>query len=170
MNTSDKRESIMEVQRNLRTLYQDGYISRSIIPDGVYGEETKEAVREFQQLIGLAESAVVDYDTWTALSEMASICSKKLAKSTPIYPFERVLADEEICLGETSDLVLLIQILINELDGYNLAKLPLNGFFDKNTESAIKAIQEANGLPGDGKVNKETWNALAAAYNKYVKG
>ncbi len=168
MNTSDRKESIMEIQKNLRTLYQNGYINKSIIPDGVYGTETKEAVKEFQKMAGLTESAIVDFETWTALSEMAESCLKKLEKTTPIYPFERLLAEDAVCLGETSDLVLLLQILINELDAYDLAPLQLNGFFDKNTENAVKAIQEIHGLPSDGRVDKDTWNAIASSYNKYV--
>ncbi len=168
MNTSDKKESIMEVQRNLRTLYRDGFLTKSIIPDGVYGDETKEAVKEFQKLIGLEETAIVDYETWTALSEMAALCAKKLEKSLPIYPFEKMLAEEKVLLGETSDLVLLIQIMLKELAAYNFVEIPLSGTFDESTESAIKALQQIYGLPTTGAVDKDTWNALATAYNKYV--
>ena len=32
--------------------------------DGIYGERTKEAVRQFQSVFGLGQTGVVDYPTW----------------------------------------------------------------------------------------------------------
>ena len=60
-------EPIAEVQRYLRAL---SYLY-SEIPhvgiDGIYGEETRAAVRAFQVLFSLSQTGVVDDETFSAL-------------------------------------------------------------------------------------------------------
>ena len=38
--------------------------------DGIYGERTKEAVRQFQSVFGLGQTGVVDYPTWYKIQEI----------------------------------------------------------------------------------------------------
>ena len=38
--------------------------------DGIYGERTKEAVRQFQSVFGLGQTGVVDYLTWYKIQEI----------------------------------------------------------------------------------------------------
>ncbi|MDO4555208.1 MAG: peptidoglycan-binding domain-containing protein [Lachnospiraceae bacterium] len=42
----------------------------TISADGVYGEQTSEAVRKFQNVFGLPQTGVVDYPTWYKISEI----------------------------------------------------------------------------------------------------
>ncbi|MGI5824385.1 MAG: peptidoglycan-binding domain-containing protein [Bacillota bacterium] len=50
------------------------YISRfipevdSVIPDGVYGEETMQSVLSFQKYFDLDETGIIDYPTWEMIS------------------------------------------------------------------------------------------------------
>ena len=38
--------------------------------DGIYGERTKEAVRQFQSVFGLGQTGVVDYPPWYKIQEI----------------------------------------------------------------------------------------------------
>ena len=42
----------------------------TITPSGYFGEDTAEAVREFQSIFGLAETGIVDFPTWYKISQI----------------------------------------------------------------------------------------------------
>ena len=73
--------------------------------------------------------------------------------------------------NESSDLVMIIQIMLNTLRiGYDdLGDFSVNGTLDKESMYAIKEFQRLNFLPQTGLVDAATWNSLAAGYNKYIK-
>lgn len=41
-----------------------------LIPDGIYGERTADAVRAFQKIFRLPQTGIVDYTTWYKISDM----------------------------------------------------------------------------------------------------
>lgn len=41
-----------------------------LIPDGIYGERTADAVRTFQKIFRLSQTGIVDYPTWYKISDM----------------------------------------------------------------------------------------------------
>lgn len=41
-----------------------------LIPDGIYGEHTADAVRAFQKIFRLPQTGIVDYPTWYKISDM----------------------------------------------------------------------------------------------------
>ena len=169
MDTRNKILSISEVQRNLRELYRSGLITTSVIIDGVYDDVTRKGVSEFQSLYGLPVTGVVDYITWTELTERARESVEKRAPSLPIYPFERLLVNSSVSPGDVSETVFIIQLILKELAAYNFSEIALTGVFDDATQNAIERFQLINDLEVNGVVDKETWNALARAYNKYIK-
>ncbi len=63
----DKRAQIFEIQKRLFLLRKAGYNIPLVIPDGIYGERTRDAVREFSIIAGINERDFVDYELWTAL-------------------------------------------------------------------------------------------------------
>ncbi len=42
----------------------------SLVPDGIFGENTRRAVEEFQSVFGLPVTGVVDYRTWYKISQI----------------------------------------------------------------------------------------------------
>lgn len=170
MDARNRILSISEIQRNLRELYRSGLIGTSVIVDGVYDEVTANAVREYQTLYGLPSTGVVDYVTWTELYERAKESRERRAPSLPIYPFERILADSAVSPGDVSETVYIIQLMLKELAAYGFSEIAINGVYDEPTRDAILSFQRVNLLDESGVVDKETWNALASAYNKYIKG
>ena len=42
----------------------------SLVPDGIFGENTRRSVEEFQSVFGLPVTGVVDYRTWYKISQI----------------------------------------------------------------------------------------------------
>ena len=126
--------------------------------DGVFGPETEEAVKHFQERNGLSADGIVGAQTWSALR--GSGLTASIASVTP---------GEE---GTTRDAV-------NEEEGSSQAasgegeskgsaverlqsalKLAVDGNFGPETEAAIRRLQERHGLAVDGVAGPETWSVL----------
>ena len=168
MDTRDEMAAIREIQENLQILYKDGYSLPYVGVDGIYGDATADAVGDFQYAVGIEPTGVVDVDTWTALVAAARQAQVRAQESAAIKPFERRLQNNEIKMGEISDLVTIIQLMLKTLTEYEYGEVVADGFYGDVTENAIIDFQRRNGLEPTGVVDKITWNALARAYNKYV--
>lgn len=167
MDTRDERLSIIEIQNNLRELAKAGWELPSIIADGIYGEQTHKAIRQFQQIEGLPVTGRVDLTTWQVLRTAANAGRWERSPAKPIYPWNRPLAAGATTPGERSDLIYIAQILLREIIAYDF-DLPLTGVLDSATRNALRRFQQINGLPITGILDRATWDALADAYNKYL--
>ncbi len=110
-----------------------GYSVNAI--DGVFGNNTQNAVRSFQQANGLTADGVVGRKTWYKLNNFtpdASILKRG---------------------NYGADVKYLQQKLYSKL--YNTGAI--DGVFGKQTEQAVKEFQAENGLTADGIVGKNTW-------------
>ncbi len=172
-------ESVIELQAVLLLM---GYYSGAI--DGIYGENTAQAVRKFQQDAGLTVDGMAGTDTWNRLfppspivaqpSVIAPAITTVVAPATtnvnppntpnnsptvanPL-PGEISSGDWQILrLGMEGSAVLGLQQRLTALGFYSG---PINGVFDSKTEAAVKAAQQKFNLPADGTVGPATWNAL----------
>ena len=161
---------IYEIQEYLRALSGNGYQIPRIIPDGIYGPETRSAVADFQSLVGLPSTGRVDYSTWEALKVAYDTVMASVSRSAPIFPFEENLASGKVVAGDAMSLIYIIQIILRTIGvAYQgLQNQEITGEYDANTISNIRDFQKVNGLPITGEVDKMTWNRLAQAYNKYL--
>lgn len=167
MDTRDNRLSIIEIQRNLRELHNAGWEIQSIVADGIYGDHTRETVRQFQTIQSLPVTGIVDYLTWQVLQTTAAIQRANRHPAAPICPWNRPLKDGTTLEEERTDLIYLAQLMLQESVAYDI-ELPLTGVLDAPTRDALGHFQLLNGLPASGVLDRDTWNALADAYNKYL--
>lgn len=167
-NSTDKERAIFQVQEWLRGIERGGMPIPLIVPDGIYSQQTKDAVRIFQGLMGLAQTGIVDYATWLALRDAYENAVKKTLTSNPIYPFECGLKDNKLTMGDTMPLVTIVQMIIETLTLIydDLAEQQINGVYDDLTAQNIACLQRLWNLPQTGEVDFDTWNKLADSYNK----
>lgn len=170
MDLRNEKLTVIEIQQNLLELYESGVDLPYVIPDGIYGEETRAAVLTFQRLYSLPTSGRVDDITWQALSGAAERAYASRSEASGIFPFSERLASGMVTVGERSDLVAIIQIMLGRLSGYDYEKAKIDGIYGGETARLVKGFQELNALPQSGNVDKATWNALALAYNNAVRG
>lgn len=71
-------------------------------------------------------------------------------------------APSDLSMIQSGDSGESVQYLQNLLNSYDRALLDADGEFGENTEIAVKAFQEKNGIESDGIVGDETWALLQA--------
>ena len=158
-DSTDREMRTRILQRMLRALAES-----DVRESGQYDEATREAVRRFQRMRGYPATGIADRRTW---EEMSRLYREREAEAMieGIRPF--VGRERRIYPRERSDLVMILQLILNELriryDGFG--PIPLSGIYDEMTEEAVREFQRINLLPTDGITDARTWNRMARQYN-----
>ncbi|MDP4551052.1 peptidoglycan-binding protein [Alkalihalobacillus macyae] len=132
------------VEKIQELLIRAGMDLREFGADGVFGNETLEAVQKFQRLSGLIEDGIVGPKTIAALKRVRK---GQFNSSTPVRPYP----GSYVMIGDRGKDVEAIQRGVN---------VTPDGIFGPNTESAVKRYQARKGLSVDGIVGPATWNML----------
>jgi peptidoglycan hydrolase-like protein with peptidoglycan-binding domain len=168
MDLRNKKLAVIEVQRMLQRVYESGFSIPYIIPDGVFGKQTQEAVYKYQQIAELPPTGIVNFITWEKLTSDYRKCLAQSAAPASITPFETLLKDGVLSPGEKCDSILILQIMLASLTDYQFEKPNLNGCYDEKTAAAVREIQRVSCLPECGITDKETWNVIAGEYNRAI--
>ncbi len=119
------------------------------VPDGVFGEETRQAVIAYQKASGMTADGVVGATTLRKLNS-----SSKAGNVTSTQQTAGTLRE-----GDSGEPVYELQLMLFEL-GYYTGRI--DGRFGSETTTAVRAFQEANGLTADGIAGRGTQSRLAA--------
>lgn len=165
---SNKPADVREVQDYLRRLAVDYPRLPVLAADGIYGAETKEAVLSFQRLFALPPTGEVDSATWVALRDEYRRLTYPETPPRELRPF--TVGDPFLQIGDAGIEVQLLQVIMNSLaaEYANLYHVAVNGAFDTPTEAALQQLQKVFGIEPHGRLDRRTWDRLAAAYNDYA--
>jgi len=138
---------------------------------GFFGPETTAAVREFQTLMGLNPTGVVDQETlnylyWNAYSILTATPVEDI--TLPLLPDTGVILTEG--MGYEYPRILILQIMLNTLSAIHPEIIPVEvgSPYGPDTTAAVIAFQNLYGLPVTGIVDGETWNKVSEAYHLYL--
>ncbi len=164
-------DAVRDLQRQLRQLAEEDDRLLSVPIDGVYASATRAAVEAFQRLRGLPVTGVVDPVTWLAVWEAYQDSLARTAPPQGIFPFPRQPDNYAVSVGEESDLVAILHLMLGALTlTYDeLGEIPEGKLYTGRTEHAVRQVQARHTLPITGKVDRRTWNALAEAYSRLVR-
>lgn len=138
----EQSPEILSYQQRLKAL---GYLTTE--PDGTFGEDTKTAVRRFQESNGLIADGYIGPTTKDALMSAEA-------------------QGNALAIGAKGDDVTNMQNRLKELGYMKKA----TGYYGEDTESAVRSFQKTNGLTVDGKVGRHTMNTLFSdSAKKYKK-
>ena len=133
----------------------------AVTVDGVFGEETRQAVEAFQRSEGLSPDGVVGRETWNAIVRRYDRLLDTLPgavgeESEDVYP------GGYLSVGQQGDDVRNLQRLINRAADKNsfIPRVTEDGEFGSSTENAVRIIQENSGLDPSGVVGPTTWEAI----------
>lgn len=70
LTIGSRGQKVQQMQEQLDTIASVYTAIPSVVPDGIYGEATQRAVREFQSIFGLPVTGVVDFATWYKISHI----------------------------------------------------------------------------------------------------
>jgi len=136
---TDEAFAIREVQRFL-LIIAERESSIPIVPvDGIYGEDTRVAVTEFQKIKAIDATGTVNKETFELLFfEADDIINEKKNRAAVIESEKFPLK-----LGDSGTDVSLLNTLIRHLSKFykDIYELPHGSFFSRETENAVKIIQ-----------------------------
>lgn len=143
----------------------------NIIPlNGVYDEQTAEAVRVFQQFYSLNSDGVVGRETWNKLQEVyrntvSSLPINFYGNKAKLYP--GYFLSEGMRGQDVTNLQTYLSFIA---DYYNdIPKIPVTGYFGTQTRRAVQEFQRLFGLEPIGSVGAVTWNEIAKQYDFLVE-
>lgn len=157
-------QPIRSLQTMLRVIAENDPSHVRIIPDGIYGPETMQAVSVFQRKHGLPVSGITDLDTWEAV--VAAYEPALVEQDNAQHLSILLNPGQVIRRGERHPHLYLIQAMLLALSGiYESVPAPIvNGILDDATADAIASFQALSGLPMTGHLDKHTWKHLALQY------
>ena len=61
---------VRQIQQQLARISQSYPAIPRVVPDGIFGQQTRDAVEKFQEVFGLPVTGVIDYRTWYRISDI----------------------------------------------------------------------------------------------------
>ncbi len=163
--TNDERMAVTELQSMLRYISRYNENILPVVPDGVFGENTEAAVKDFQKLEGLEENGVVDHETWEKVRQVFNELKNTHLPANPVY----IYPPELISLSSDNDFdeVLILQVMLKRLsDRYsNVPNVEITGVYDPKTKETVVKLQEIFRIDQSGEVDKQTWNKINSLYS-----
>lgn len=153
-------QPIRSLQTMLRVIAEDDRTLPTVVPDGIYGQETITAVFAFQRRNGLPVTGITDQQTWEAIVKAYEEALVRVDKAQPI---EIIMDPGKVYhLGERSPYLYLLQSMLLYLSQLHptIDTPTHNGVLDSPTSEALAGFQLLAGLPPTGELDKLTWKYL----------
>lgn len=136
--------------------------------DGIFGQETYDAVLTFQNKNNLKVDGIVGRSTWNALQNaydgvLRTLPPRYKTYSNLIYP------GYFITTGASGSIVRQLQTYLRVIGQSNpsVPVISVDGQYGSHTRAAVEAVQRLNGLEPTGQVGPITWNAIIDLYQDY---
>ena len=186
LRVGDRGDDVVVIQSSLNRISQDYPSIPKINPvDGIFGTQTENAVKKFQEIFDLTPDGIVGKATWNKLvllyvgvsdlaeleSEGVRLFGQSLQYPGPMVEGSRLLIRSLQCPssieeGTKSEKVAILQYFLSVIAQFNdnIPFLQITGEFGPETKNAVIAFQQLNNLPQTGVVNATTWDAI---YNSF---
>ncbi len=139
--------------------------------DGVFGQNTFDAVIAFQREYGLTQSGVVDEATWNKLSQVYLGIIESLPEQFPEgirvpYP------GTPLTQGSQGEAVRTLQMRLSYIADYvpGVVKVEPTGYFGPQTVEAVNSFYRDAGLPERGFVGPGVWKLIEDTYFNLLNG
>ena len=157
-------QPVRSLQQMLRVIGEDRGQSTSVVPDGIFGQQTRGAVTQFQRQNGIPITGVADQVTF---ERIADAYEPAMARVGAAQPLQLILNPNQVLSrGENHPYLYLVQAMLlalNEIYG-SVSPVEMTGVLDGPTEQALSDFQYLSGLPASGELDKVTWKHLALHY------
>lgn len=136
--------------------------------DGIFLQDTADAVRRFQEIFGLAADGVIGRSTWyyirriyNAVKRLNELDSEGIDREEVTQQYPGVLRE-----GDSGTNVANLQYFLAYVSLFydTVPSVAIDGSFGPATRAAVVDLQNTFGLTADGIVGPVTWKALYDAY------
>ena len=157
-------QPIRSLQTMLRVLAEDDPRLPTVVPDGIYGATTMNAVTAVQRKGGIPVTGIVDQETWDLIVEYYEPAIIRIGKAEPI---EIVMDPGQVFRsGDQSPYVYLLQSMLTQLsnDHPTIISPGHSGIMDATTCESLSEFQKLANLPATGEYDKITWKHLVKQF------
>lgn len=158
-------QPVRSLQTMLRVIAEDDRRLPTVVPDGIYGPSTMNAVTAFQRREGIPVTGIVDQITWESIVVAYEPAIIRVGKAEPI---EIIMDPGEVFrIGDSSPYIYLLQSMLTQLsqDHSTIAPPGHSGVMDEETSDSLSAFQRLAGLMVTGELDKVTWKHLARQFS-----
>lgn len=157
-------QPVRSLQTMLRVISEyDGSIP-TVVPDGIYGRETRNAVSVFQSNNALPSTGITDQRTWEMISDKYDDAIVYIGKAEPI----EIVLDPNVIfvLGDSSPYLYLAQGMLRFLSTIhdNISAPSNSGSVDLETARSIRSFQQVSKLEPTGDLDRKTWKHLSKQF------
>ena len=141
--------------------------------DGVFGTETENAVRTFQQIFNLTPDGIVGKATWYKIQFIFNAVKRLNELNSEGLTLEEVSKQfrSDITPGDTGEDVYVIQYYLRLISVFNpkVSFPDFDGEFGSSTEQAVLDFQREYGIEQTGIIDRLTWYELFDVYYGFVQ-
>lgn len=157
-------QPVRDLQTMLRVLAEDDHRLPTVVPDGIYGATTMNAVSAVQRQNGIPVTGVTDQNTWDLIVSLYEPAIIRVGKAQPI---EIILDPGQVFrLGDSSPYIYLLQSMLTQLskDHPSINPPGHSGIMDEDTVRSLAAFQRLAALDDTGDFDKITWKNLVKQF------
>lgn len=158
-------QPVRSLQTMLRVIAEDDGRLPTVVPDGIYGPTTMQAVTAFQRRYGIPITGIADQFTWEKIYEVYEPALIRVDKAQPI---EIIMDPGEVFRsGDSSPYIFLLQSMLTQLslDHPTIEAPDHTGNMDDSTVRSVAGFQQLAGLPVTGELDKITWKHLSLQFS-----
>ena len=157
-------QPVRSLQTMLRVISEYNGTVPTVVPDGIYGNETREAVTVFQKNNGLPVTGITDQQTWEQVSEKYDEAIIYIGNAEPL---EIIMDPNRIyVLGDRSPNLIIAQAALYYLSQKHepISVPSRDGLLDDQTSASILSFQKLNNLSPTGNLDRKTWQTLSKQF------
>ncbi len=156
--------AVYEIQSYIRNISRLDKDIPSLVPDGIFGDETTESVLAFQRKNLLPQTGKVDFDTWNKILEENDRAI--FVFSAPVQTAPARNSDFPLKKGKESHLNANVNLMLSRLSDFydNFEDAVLSSDYTAETERLISIFQALTSTAVTGETDKNTWNLLSYLY------
>lgn len=135
--------------------------------DGIFGTQTENAVRKFQEVFNLNSDGIVGPATWYALIRLyTAVTNLSELRSQGQTYYYIAWANRPISQGDRGIRVEQLQYMLRVLSAYipEIPYITVDGVFGPATRNAVIAAQRRFNLPETGTVDYDTWQEIYSQF------
>ena len=169
LRVGSRGPSVVQAQVMLNRVGENYPAIPRVATDGIFGELTEAAVRHFQEIFDLTSDGIIGEATWYQLVRLYVGVTNLAELESQGQTFYAInwQAPNNLQSGSRGQKVSQLQYMLNIMAEYvsSIPPVAVDGIFGPRTQEAVRAFQRFAGLPEDGIVGPQTWNAL---YNRAI--
>lgn len=155
---------VVQMQVMLNRIGQNYPAIPRVTADGIFGQQTENAVRAFQRIFNLTEDGIVGRSSWYQMVRLYVGVTRLAELESEGQRFAGISwqAPASLQSGSSGQSVRQLQYMLNVVAQFvnSIPTVAEDGIFGEATQNAVRAFQRFAGLTVDGIVGPATWNAL----------